>query len=259
MCSDPKRLILVPTLNEKGNVERVLRAVARRLPDDDILVVDDDSDDGTLEIVESLKAELTRVRLLVRRGRRPGLGSSVRDGYRYALDNGYEEVCIVDCDLQQDPADVARMRRAHPDSDIVIGSRHLHGRSFTRGYANVHRWTSWLGNAAIRLLFWFPYRDVTTDFFLVKARVLRLIRPESLLSHGYALFFELKVRAWKAGFRVVEAPVPTYEREDGVSHRTWRQARIFAGEVLAVWADLYLVAKGRKSKEETRVPERGVR
>jgi dolichol-phosphate mannosyltransferase len=259
MCHDPRQLILVPTLNEHESVERVLRTIARCLPHANVLVIDDDSRDGTPEVVESLKAELPRVGLVVRRGRPAGLGHSIRDGYRYALDNGYEEVCIVDCDLQQDPADIRRMRQAHPDADLVIGSRLMGPGGFVRGYNRASKWTSLLGNAALRLLFQFPYRDATTDFCLITTRVLRLIRPESLVSQGYAQFLELKVRAWKAGFRVAEEAVPTYERADGASHRTWRQVRLFAGEVLAVWADVFLFPRAGKSSEESDVPDPAIR
>ena len=254
MCTDPRRLILVPTLNEKDNVERVLRAIARCLPDADVLVVDDDSPDGTPEVVESLQAELPRVRLLVRSGRAAGLGLSVRDGYRHALDHGYDEVCIVDGDLQQDPADVPWLRRAHPDADVVIGSRYCGGAGFARG-RRVSRWTSILGNAVVRLLFRLPFRDATTDFYIVTAGVLRRFRPEALRSQGYALFFELKARAWKAGFRVVEEPVRTFERRGGASHRTWRQVRLFAREVFAVWADLFLSSRAGAAGEESHVRE----
>ena len=252
-------LILVPTWNEAGNVERVLRRITGSLPHADILVVDEDSRDGTPQIVERLRASLHRVSLVVRRGRRPGLGSAIRDGYRYALDNGYQAVCIVDCDLQQDPADVSRMGKAHPRADLVIGSRYLHRTAFARGYDRISRGMSVTGNAAVRLLFRFPYKDATTDFFLLDTRVLRSIPPESLVCQGYALFLELKVRAWRAGFRVAEAAVPTYERESGSSHRTWRQVYLFAKEVLAVWVSLFLSLHVGKSFEETNVCRRAVR
>jgi glycosyltransferase involved in cell wall biosynthesis len=252
-------LIVVPTLNEQVNVEPALRRITACLPQADVLVVDDDSGDGTWQTVERLRAELPVVNLLVRRGRTPGLGPSVRDGYRYALDHGYEAVCVVDCDLQQDPADVARLRRAHPEADLVIGSRHLHGGAFVRGYGRPGKWTSCLANGALRLLFRFPFRDATTDFALVRTRVLRAVQPESLLAHGYAIFFELKVRAWQAGFRVAEEAVPTYGRAAGSSHRTWRQVYRFAREVLALWVRLFLSSGAATSGEEAYAVERAVR
>lgn len=240
---ESKRLLLiVPTLNEARNVEPALRQMARHAPDADILIVDDCSTDGTVEIAERLKAELPQIQILVRRGKAPGLGVSIRDAWRYTLDHGYRYHCIVDCDLQSDPADVPRLMAHAGTADIVIGSRYLSADSFIEGYHAPSRRMSAFACGAMRVLFRFPYRDVSNDFCVVDSAVLEKLPPERMRSAGYALFSELKLRAWRAGFRFAEIRTTTHVRTQGRSHRSWRQVREFGRDILRVWADLHLRA-----------------
>jgi glycosyltransferase involved in cell wall biosynthesis len=235
-------LIVVPTLNEAQNIEPALRLIARHAPEADILIVDDCSTDGTVEIAERLKAELPQIRVMVRTGKKPGLGVSIRDTWRYVLDHGYSHHCIVDCDLQSDPADVPRLMKHAEESDIVIGSRYLGAGSFVEGYHAPSRRMSAFACGVMRVLFHFPYRDVSNDFCVVKTAVLAMLPPEKMLSTGYALFSELKLRAWKAGFRFAEIETTTHVRTQGRSHRSWRQVKEFGGDILRVWADVNLRA-----------------
>jgi dolichol-phosphate mannosyltransferase len=235
-------LIVVPTLNEAANVERVLRLIAQHVPAADILIVDDCSTDGTVEAAERLRSELPQIRVMVRAGKEAGLGVSVRDAWRYVLDQGYDRHCIVDCDLQSDPADVPRLMHEAAQADIVIGSRYLDAEGSAGMTGVFSRGTSSLACTAMRIGFGFPFRDVSTDFCVVNSRVLDRLPPERMRSTGYALFSELKLRAWKAGFRIAEVPAPTHARAHGRSHRSWRQVRMFGRDILRVWAELYLPA-----------------
>jgi len=238
-------LILVPTLNEAANVEAAITRIGADLPDAHMLVVDDDSRDGTVEIAERHAAADERVHVMVRRGKTPGLGDSIRDAYGYALEHGYTHVCIVDCDLQQDPADVRRMMEAHPGADLVVGSRYLGGHQFTSDYPKVDLWLSALANFGVRVLFGMQLQDVTTDFYVINSRVLEAIDPARLGCRGYGLFSEVKIRARRAGFRMQEVAVPSYRRVEGASKRTLRQVRTFAREILALWWALMVRGDGR--------------
>jgi len=231
-------LILVPTLNEVDNIGAAIERITADLPAAHLLVVDDDSRDGTVEAAEARAAADPRVHVMVRRGKTPGLGDSIRDAYRYALDQDYTRVCIVDCDLQQDPADVRRMIEASPGAGMVVGSRYLGGHQFTEDYPRFDLWMSALANFGARVLFGMRVRDVTTDFYVIDARVLRAIDPARLSCRGYALFSEVKIRARRAGCTLHEIAVPSYVRAQGASKRNLRQVRAFAREILALWWEL---------------------
>lgn len=241
-------LILVPTLNENQGVARGLHTIGQKLPDAHILVIDDDSSDGTWQTAEALKAELPQLDVLVRRNLPVGLGFAVLDGYRYAIAHGYDEVCIIDVDLQQDPDDVRRMQQADPAADIVIGSRYARRGLFQRGYRLHEMWLSLACNLAINVMFLFPQRDVSTNFYLIRTRVFERVPPDVFTCMGFAFFSEVKLRAARAGCRIAEVAVPTYARTEGASKRSWRQVRRFAREILTLWFRLLF--------DRTRAPEK---
>ncbi len=231
-------LILVPTLNEQLNIERAVRAIAKALPDARILIIDDDSKDGTWQTAEGLRGEFPQLDVMVRRNVTAGLGYSIRDGYRYAVDRGFDEVCIVDCDLQQLPEDVGMLRKFDPAADIVVGSRYLRKDLFRNGYNTVDKYLSVFCNRAMNVMFLCPYSDISTDFYVIRTRVLELIPPEMLTCMGFAFFSEIKLRAHKAGFHIVETPAPTYTRDGGASKRSYRQVMVFARQILGLWIEL---------------------
>jgi len=243
-------LILVPTLNERENIETALARIAAALPGAHILVVDDDSSDGTWQAAEAMKEKISGLEVMVRRGRPAGLGHAIRDAYRYALDHGYAQTCIVDCDLQQDPGDVAALRAAGEDAGVVIGSRYLEADALSADYDPMSRRLSMLSNFGTRVLFGLPVKDATTDFFLLSTRVLDAVPPESLRSHGHAFFAEVKARAARAGFRLREVSVPGYVRRHGGSKRSMRHVWQFAVEILALrWE--FLTARAPRSYAES--------
>jgi dolichol-phosphate mannosyltransferase len=237
-------LVLVPALNEQENIEATIRRIAASLPDANILIIDDDSTDGTWQTAESLIPEFPQLDVMVRRGVPAGLGYSILDGYRYALKNEFDELCIVDCDLQQSPDDVQLLQEG--DADITIGSRYLRAESVTAGYDRLSNLLSKTSNFGLRLMFLFPCKDVTTDFFLMKTDVLRCIDPAMFTSTGYGLFAEVKLRAYRAGFSIREVAVPTFVRENGHSKRTFKQVKVFAKQLLALWANLVILRRNPK-------------
>ena len=161
-------------------------------------------------------------------------------GYRYAIERGYAEVCIVDCDLQQDPADVDRLCRADPLADMVVGSRYVETGLFRGGYKTGSKLLSITCNRAINLMFNAPCRDVSTNFCVVRTRVFERVPVASFTCAGFAFFSEVKLRAARAGYRVVEVGVPTYGRAGGQSKRSRRQVVAYGQEILALWAELVL-------------------
>jgi len=237
-------LILVPTLNEKDTIEAAVRRISAALPGAHILVLDDCSSDGTWQLAESLAAEIPTLHVMVRRDLTPGLGYSIIDGYRYARDKGFAQVCIVDCDLQQDPADVLVLMEKGGDSDLIIGSRYAQ-------HWQLSDLMSTISNIGLRLMFLLRQRDVTTDFYVLKTHIFKHVDPERLLCKGYALFSEVKIRALKAGYRIAEIPVPGYEREQGTSKRSWRQVYYFGKEILRLWFELVLL---RRQSRRQQVP-----
>lgn len=231
-------LILVPTLNEAANVGTAMDRILGELPEAHVLVIDDCSTDGTIELAQARVGTDPRVHLMVRRERQPGLGDSIRDAYRYALDHDYRNVCIVDCDLQTNPADVRRMQADRGESAIVVGSRYAQGVQASASYPWLDKHLSTLANFGVRVLFGMRVRDVTTDFFLLDTRVLAAVPPEGLRCRGYALFSEIKVRAQRAGFHLHEIGAPSSLRAKGESKRTLKQVRVFAREILTLWWEL---------------------
>ena len=241
----PGLLILVPTLNEGANIAATIRRIKSALKEASILVIDDDSTDGTWQTATAMKEDVPGLDVMVRRAKPAGLGYSICDGYRYALDQGFEEVCVVDCDLQQDPADVNQLREKLDAADLVVGSRALSADSFVEGYDSISRLLSGISNLGIRILFRISCRDMTTDFFVMKTKVLKAVPPDDLRATGYAFFAEVKLRASKAGFSITEVPVPSYARNSGESKRSWRHVVAFAREILMVWIEMLKTRRGQ--------------
>lgn len=247
MSTDTTRLerllILVPTLNEKQTIEKAVRRIAAALPGSHTLVLDDCSTDGTWQIAESLQTEIQNLHVMVRRDRAAGLGYSIIDGYRFARDHEFARVCIVDCDLQQDPADVLVLMEKDNVADLVIGSRYPPGRWWSFSKQDGTNLMSMMSNLGLRIMFLIPQRDVTTDFYVLNTRVFEHIDLDRLLCKGYALFSEIKIRVQKAGYTLAETSVPGYERELGTSKRSLRQVYFFTKEVLRLWVELILLRR----------------
>jgi dolichol-phosphate mannosyltransferase len=227
--------LILPTYDEAENLEAIVTAthdvLAACTPDEGfrILIVDDDSPDGTGRIAESLAARLPGVEVL-HRPVREGLGPAYLAGFERALTGGAAYVFEMDADFSHDPADLARLLRAVRDegADVALGSRYVGGGGVT-DWGLVRRAVSRGGSRYAALVLRLGLRDLTGGFKCFRAEVLRSIGLESVRSRGYAFQVELTYRAVRSGFRVVEVPITFRDRRLGRSKMSWR----IAGE--AAW------------------------
>lgn len=209
-----KSLVVVPTYNERANIDEV---VARTLavPGVDLLVVDDASPDGTGERAEELAAGEPRLRVLHRPGK-AGLGSAYRTGLGQGLDDGYGVLVEMDADLSHDPAVLPDLLAAVRDHDMAIGSRYVPGGG-VENWPLHRRMLSAGGNLYVRLLTGVPVHDATSGFRAYRAEVLEAIELRALRSEGYSFQLETVLQAWLAGFRITEVPITFVERVAGAS------------------------------------------
>jgi dolichol-phosphate mannosyltransferase len=208
--------VCLPTYNERENLEAMVRALAGVLgPDDRVLVVDDNSPDGTGTIADRLAAELPFVGVL-HRPKKEGLGPAYLAGFRRALADGAELVLEMDCDFSHRPADVRRLIEAAADADLVVGSRYVPGGRI-ENWGLGRRIISRGGSLYAQLLLGVPIRDLTGGFKCYRRSVLERIDLDAIDSRGYAFQIETTYRALRAGFRVVEVPISFADREVGGS------------------------------------------
>src|SRR4051812_10904419 len=208
--------VCLPTYNERENIEPMVRALLERLgPDDRVLVIDDNSPDGTGEIADRLAADEPRVGVL-HRPAKEGLGPAYLAGFRRALEDGAELVLEMDCDFSHDPADVPRLIAAAADADLVLGSRYVEGGS-VENWGPARRIVSRGGSLYAQAMLWAPVRDLTGGFKCFRREVLETIALDRVTARGYAFQIETTFRALQAGFRVVEIPIRFADREEGHS------------------------------------------
>jgi dolichol-phosphate mannosyltransferase len=209
-------VVCLPTYNERENLEAMVSALGEILPHDGrILVIDDNSPDGTGEIADRLAAERDDVDVL-HRPRKEGLGPAYLDGFRSALALGAELVMEMDCDFSHNPNDVPRLLAAAQDADVVLGSRYVPGGG-TRNWGLIRRLISRGGSLYAQILLGLRIRDLTGGFKVYRRAVLETIDLDAIDSKGYAFQIEGTYRALKAGFRVVEVPIVFADREVGGS------------------------------------------
>lgn len=208
-------LIIVPTYNERENLAPFLEAVHRALPSAHILVVDDNSPDGTGALADGLVA--TRDGLFVlHRAVKAGLGRAYIAGFQWALARSYTHILQMDADFSHDPADLPRLLEACEDADLVIGSR------YTKG-VRVLNWPlrrlilSYGAGIYVRLLTRMPVMDPTGGFKSFRRAVLESLQLDTIAATGYGFQIEVNHRAWKAGFRIKEIPIVFADRTAGTS------------------------------------------
>jgi dolichol-phosphate mannosyltransferase len=215
--SDHRRVqatVCLPTYNERENVERMVRALVDRGVR--VLVVDDNSPDGTGEIADRLAAELDAVDVL-HRERKQGLGPAYLDGFRRALADGAELVLEMDCDFSHDPDDVPRLIATAEDGvDLVLGSRYVPGGRIPN-WSALRRFISRGGCVYAQLWLQTRLRDLTGGFKCYRREVLETIDLDAIDSKGYAFQIEGTYRTLRKGFRVVEVPITFVDREEGGS------------------------------------------
>ncbi|MDD3236428.1 MAG: polyprenol monophosphomannose synthase [Candidatus Cloacimonetes bacterium] len=210
-----KTLVIIPTYNEIENIERMVEIVLSKSEDIEILVMDDNSPDGTGKRVKSLQSTEPRLHLIERPGKM-GLGSAYVTGFKYALEHDYEYIMEMDADFSHNPDDVPRLIAAAQNKDLVIGSRYCNG-------VNIINWPfkrlliSYFASKYVRVITGMPIKDPTGGFKCFNRRVLESINLDNILSDGYAFQIEMNFRAWVKRFRIKEIPIVFTERLNGVS------------------------------------------
>jgi dolichol-phosphate mannosyltransferase len=208
--------VCLPTYNEAENLEPMVDRLAEILGEDDlVLVIDDNSPDGTGDIADRLATERPWIQVL-HRPRKEGLGPAYLDGFRWALELGADLIFELDCDFSHDPADVPRLAAAAAEADVVIGSRYVPGGG-TKNWGLVRRLISRGGSLYAQILLGVPIRDLTGGFKCYRREVVEAIDLDAIHSKGYAFQIETTYRALRAGFRVVEVPIVFTDREVGGS------------------------------------------
>jgi dolichol-phosphate mannosyltransferase len=222
----PGPWLILPTYNEAENIEPLVRAVLPQLEstglEHTVLIVDDNSPDGTGEIADRLAAETQRVRVL-HRPHKEGLGRAYLAGFEVALAEGAELILEMDSDFSHDPADLPRLIAAAGAADLALGSRYVPGGGVL-DWGIVRRALSRGGSAYARLLLGVPVRDLTGGFKCFHRRVLETIDLKGVHADGYGFQIELTYRAVRAGFTVTEVPITFRERRVGRSKMTARIA-----------------------------------
>jgi dolichol-phosphate mannosyltransferase len=213
---NPRVWVILPTYNEAENIEPLVEAMRGRLPDSHrVLIVDDNSPDGTGEIADRIAAEHGDVSVL-HRTVKDGLGPAYIAGFREALAGGAELVIEMDADFSHDPSYLPQLLRAAGEADLVIGSRYVPGGGVT-DWGPVRRFISRGGSAYARIVLGIGVRDLTGGFKCLRRRVLEGIDLDSIASLGYAFQVEVTYRAIQNGFQVVEIPIVFRDRREGNS------------------------------------------
>ena len=229
-----KTLIIIPTYNEAGNIQKMIHALVGLREEVDVLVVDDGSPDGTAQIVKDQKVIYPgRIHLMVREGKQ-GLGTAYIAGFKYALDYGYEYVVEMDADFSHDPQDVPRLINEvkKGTADLGIGSRYCDGISIIN-WPLSRLILSYGANIYARTITGMPILDTTAGFKCIHRNVIENISLDRVKSNGYAFQIELHFRAWKAGFKLKEISIIFREREEGVSKMS---KKIMREAMWRVWA-----------------------
>jgi dolichol-phosphate mannosyltransferase len=222
-------LVIIPTYNEKDNVELMIRTVFNLPVPFDILIVDDNSPDGTAQIVQSFQKEFPEKLHLLLRKEKNGLGKAYIAGFQWALQKNYNFIFEMDCDFSHNPQDLIRLREACLNNfDVAIGSRYCKG-------GKVKDWPlgrilmSYFASLYVRSILWIPIHDTTSGFKCYKRKVLETIPLESIQFTGYAFQIEMKYAAYKLGFKLTEVPILFKDREKGqskMSIKIFREALI---------------------------------
>lgn len=210
-------IVIIPTYNEKENVEAIIRTVFGLPIPFHILIVDDNSPDGTANIVKNLMHEFPKQLHLLSRKEKNGLGKAYIAGFQWALQKNYSYIFEMDCDFSHNPNDLIRLRQTciH-DADIAIGSRYCKG-------GQVKNWPigrilmSYFASLYVRTILWLPIHDTTSGFKCYRKKVLQTIPLNQIQFTGYAFQIEMKYAAHKLGFKITEVPILFKDREKGQS------------------------------------------
>jgi dolichol-phosphate mannosyltransferase len=226
-----KALIITPTYNERLNVPTLVERVLAQDPRLEILFVDDNSPDGTGDLIDSIAAREPRIHLM-RRPAKMGLGTAYRDGFRWALERDYELIFEMDADFSHDPNHLPEFLAASERADFVLGSRYLNGKVTVVNWPMARLVLSYGANIYARLITGMKLWDATGGFKCFHRRVLAAINLEEVRSNGYAFQIEMSYRAMKKGFKPIEIPIVFADRTEGESKMS---GHIVREAVLMVW------------------------
>jgi dolichol-phosphate mannosyltransferase len=211
------KLVIIPTYNEKENIEKIVRKVFSLPGNFHLLIVDDGSPDGTADIVKNLQKEFPEQLNIMERKGKQGLGTAYIAGFKWALENGYEYIFEMDADFSHNPDDLIRLFEACQNgADVAVGSRYVRG-------GKVVNWPwerifiSKGGALYTQMITWMSVKDPTAGFVCYRRRVLATIPLDHVQFIGYAFQIEMKYRAWKLGFKIREVPITFIDRTEGQS------------------------------------------
>ena len=234
-------IVIIPTYNERENIENIVKAVLGLEKDFHVLIIDDGSPDGTADIVRQVQVSFPERLFLLERAGKQGLGTAYIAGFKWALENGYSYIFEMDADFSHNPNDLPRLYKAcHDDgADVSIGSRYVSG-------VNVVNWPmgrvlmSYFASKYVRIVTGMPVCDTTAGFKCYRREVLETIGLDKIRFKGYAFQIEMKFTAWKYGFKIVEVPVIFVNRELGTSKmNTGIFGEAFFGVLQLKWSSLF--------------------
>jgi dolichol-phosphate mannosyltransferase len=210
-------LVIIPTYKEKENIEAIIKSISSLDIAFDILIIDDNSPDGTAGIVKNLQPSFQNLHLIERPGKL-GLGTAYFEGFKWALEKDYRYICEMDADFSHDPNALLSLYKAcHEDgADLAIGSRYISG-------VNVVNWPlsrvimSYAASVYVRIVTGMRIMDTTAGFKCYRREVLESIKPDHIRSVGYGFQIEMKFTAWKLGYKIVEVPIIFTDRKLGAS------------------------------------------
>lgn len=226
-----KSLIIIPTYNELENIQKMIPEIFGLYENNlDILVIDDNSPDGTGSFVEELSKNNNRVKI-IRREKKSGLGTAYVEGFKFALKNDYDFIFEMDADFSHDPKEIRNFLKAIKDYDLVLGSRYASGISVVN-WPMRRLILSYLANLYTRIITGLPVKDATGGFKCFRRQVLESINFDKVKSNGYAFQIEITFKAWKNGFTVLEIPIIFIDRTTGTSKMS---KKIVHEAIFMVW------------------------
>ncbi|MDI6780114.1 MAG: polyprenol monophosphomannose synthase [Bacteroidota bacterium] len=226
----PKTLVVTPTYNEAENIQKLIESVLSQDPDVEMLVVDDNSPDGTATIVEQMQKDNFRIHLINRTGKM-GLGTAYVAGFKYAIEKKFDYILEMDADFSHNPNDIPNFLKKIQEFDVVLGSRYFGG-------VRILNWPirrlilSYGASLYTRIITGLPIKDATGGFKCFRRNVLEAINLDEIKSNGYAFQIEMNFKAWKKGFKIFELPIIFIDRTSGQSKMS---KKIVYEAVFLVW------------------------
>lgn len=252
-----EKLVIIPTYNERENIEAILQAIYDLQQDFHVLVIDDGSPDGTADIVRSLQPRFDHKVFLEERKGKLGLGTAYIHGFKWAVERGYAYIFEMDADFSHNPKDLPRLYEAckNGGADVAVGSRYVKG-------GGVSNWPAdriFLSRGAslyTRLITWMPIADPTAGFICYSRKVLETINLNEIHFVGYAFQIEMKFAAWKLGFKITEVPIRFEDRKYGeskMSHNIIKEGVL--GVLKLRWYGLFTNYRNKERKGSTNFTE----